>query len=299
MFIPTKVQFNLTYDIVFKEVFSDVKIASNLINVILNESFLPSDFKVMANELSSESIELKNSLFDVRLNVLNKYDIDLEMQKDKPYKYSLIDRIIFYNAKMIAKSIEEGDSTYRGKTCISVVFINFELKGYNKCVNTISYTDEEGREISKHKIYLIDLTKSDQCDNLKLKKWLELIKSEELNSFEGEDEVMSEVVKKVFTVNADERLRAKLLSQEKFMRDRQIELAAVKEDARAEGLQEGRAQGREEGRAQGLQEGKAQGREEGKVEGILEVARNMKAKNMPIDQIVELTSLSVDEINKL
>lgn len=295
MFIPTKVQFNLTYDIVFKEVFSDVKIASNLINVILNESFLPSDFKVMANELSSESIELKNSLFDVRLNVLNKYDIDLEMQKDKPYKYSLIDRIIFYHAKMIAKSIEEGDSTYKGKTCITVVFINFELKGYNKCVNTISYTDEEGREISKHKIYLIDLTKSDLCDNLKLKKWLELIKSEELNSFEGEDEVMSEVVKKVFTVNADERLRAKLLSQEKFIRDRQIELAAAKEDARAEGLKDGL----EEGKAQGIAQGILEGRKEGKVEGILEVARNMKAKNMPINQIVELTSLSVDEINKL
>ena len=118
---------------------------------------------------------------------------------------------------------------------------------------------------------------------------------------------MSEVVKKVFTVNADERLRAKLLSQEKFIRDRQIELAAVKEDARAEGLKEGLEEGLKEGKAQGIAQGIVQGREqgilegrkEGKVEGILEVARNMKAKNMPINQIVELTSLSVDEINKL
>ena len=77
MFNPTKVLFNLTYDLVFKEVFSDVVLASRLINVILNQNFKPEDLEVISNELPGGSLEVKNSLYDVRLNVLNKYDIDL------------------------------------------------------------------------------------------------------------------------------------------------------------------------------------------------------------------------------
>ena len=290
MFNPTKVLFNLTYDLVFKEVFSDVVLASRLINVILNQNFKPEDLEVISNELPGGSLEVKNSLYDVRLNVLNKYDIDLEMQKNQLHNDSLIDRIIFYNAKMIAQSVNTGSYYFKGKTCISVVFLNFPLSGFDKCVNTLSISDEKGRSLSKHKIYLIDLTKSYNCDNLILKRWLELIKSEKVEVFEG-DEIMSEVVKKVFSVNADERIRARLLSEEKYRRDREIELLSARDDAIKEGL----AKGLEQGLTQGLE----QGLEQGKMNAKLEIAKKMKEINLPLETIVELTSLNEDQIKKL
>lgn len=298
MFNPTKVLFNLTYDLVFKEVFSDVVLASRLINVILNQNFKPEDLEVISNELPGGSLEVKNSLYDVRLNVLNKYDIDLEMQKNQLHNDSLIDRIIFYNAKMIAQSVNAGSYYFKGKTCISVVFLNFPLSGFDKCVNTLSISDEKGRSLSKHKIYLIDLTKSYNCDNLILKRWLELIKSEKVEVFEG-DEIMSEVVKKVFSVNADERIRARLLSEEKYRRDREIELLSARDDAIKEGLAKGLEQGLTQGLEQGIEQGLEQGIEQGKMNAKLEIAKKMKEINLPLETIVELTSLNEDQIKKL
>ena len=45
--------------------------------------------------------------------------------------------------------------------------------------------------------------------------------------------------------------------------------------------------------------GKAEGRTEGKTEAKNEIAKKMKAKNMSIEEIVELTGLTKEEIEKL
>ena len=47
------------------------------------------------------------------------------------------------------------------------------------------------------------------------------------------------------------------------------------------------------------QKGIIEGRTEGLVEGKLEMAKAMKMKNYPIEDIAELTGLTVDVIKKL
>ena len=64
---------------------------------------------------------------------------------------------------------------------------------------------------------------------------------------------------------------------------------------RREALAEGKAKGKNEG----LAEGKAKGLAEGKAEGKAEIAINLLKKNYPIDEIVEITGLSKEEIEKL
>jgi len=59
--------------------------------------------------------------------------------------------------------------------------------------------------------------------------------------------------------------------------------------------EESRAEGRTEGRA----EGRSEGRSEGRAEGIMEVARKMLRRRRPLDEIVEDTGLSHDEIELL
>ena len=46
-------------------------------------------------------------------------------------------------------------------------------------------------------------------------------------------------------------------------------------------------------------EGKAEGIEKGIEEGLLKVAKNMLTKNTPLDYIVEITGLSMEELKVL
>ena len=52
-------------------------------------------------------------------------------------------------------------------------------------------------------------------------------------------------------------------------------------------------------RREALAEGKTEGLAEGKAEGKAEIAINLLKKNYPIDEIVEITGLSKEEIEKL
>jgi predicted transposase/invertase (TIGR01784 family) len=59
----------------------------------------------------------------------------------------------------------------------------------------------------------------------------------------------------------------------------------------------------EQFRAEGRQEGRQEGREEGRQEGSLEkayaFARKLIRRNMPFEEICELTDLSLDEVKRL
>ena len=65
--------------------------------------------------------------------------------------------------------------------------------------------------------------------------------------------------------------------------------------AKLEGLQEGREEGLQEGREKGLQEGRLEGRQEEKRA----IARNMKALNLPVETITQISGLTREEIEQL
>ena len=66
-------------------------------------------------------------------------------------------------------------------------------------------------------------------------------------------------------------------------------------NARLEGHAEGRAEGREEGRAEGREEGRA----EGKTEEKNAIALKMRQAGLPIEQIMQFTGLSEENIKSL
>ncbi len=57
--------------------------------------------------------------------------------------------------------------------------------------------------------------------------------------------------------------------------------------------------GIEKGRKEGKEEGRIEGKKEGKEEGRKEFALKLLAHNYPLDEIADLTDLSIDEIKKL
>lgn len=63
--------------------------------------------------------------------------------------------------------------------------------------------------------------------------------------------------------------------------------------------EEGKAKGMAEGMAKGVAEGMAKGMAEGEDNANRNSARKMKAKGYAVDDIIEITGLTADEIEKL
>ena len=57
--------------------------------------------------------------------------------------------------------------------------------------------------------------------------------------------------------------------------------------------------GREEGLQQGLEQGLREGREQGREEELIQVAMKLMKKGIPLDEVVEITGLSVERLKDL
>jgi predicted transposase/invertase (TIGR01784 family) len=77
----------------------------------------------------------------------------------------------------------------------------------------------------------------------------------------------------------------------------------LKREWRDEGVKRGIKKGMKEGMEKGIKEGIEKGIKEGVNKGqhqkALEIAKALKASGMTIEQIAQLTSLTLDELNKL
>ena len=60
-----------------------------------------------------------------------------------------------------------------------------------------------------------------------------------------------------------------------------------------------REEGRAEGEALGLEKGREEGREEGGLAKALEVAKELMAMGLPLDQIIQATKLTKEQLTAL
>ena len=113
------------------------------------------------------------------------------------------------------------------------------------------------------------------------------------------------------TISKDEIERAHFRSRRMFLMDMEHNLIAAKDEGREEGREEGwnkgLAEGLAEGRSEGLAEGLAEGRSEGLAEGrskgealkAFAIAKSLLKRKRPIDEIIEDTGLSREEVENL
>ena len=167
------VDYPLSNDIIFVETFSSIKPLYSLISAILpNIKFAIDDIE-LSNTTIHNGIDLKSSELDIHFSISNHIDIDLEMQNQKP-SYRMERRLLFYLSQILSRSMEKGDN-YLGKDCYVICLLNFELfKNDTKCVREFKFSSDE-LIIEGAKVITIDLTKAQNCDNINLKKWLELL----------------------------------------------------------------------------------------------------------------------------
>jgi predicted transposase/invertase (TIGR01784 family) len=229
----------------------------------------------------------KLGILDVRVHTATGRIIDVEVQV-KPFS-TMRERILFYQAKLLAEQLHAGRPYERLRQVINVVLCNYVLlpeeKGY---LHSYELRNSESGNLFTEltRIVIIELVKLTEDNGRAEWPWLRLFtcrKREEYEMLAERHPEVRKVVGELKRLSWSERRRLIAESREKWRLDQQ----AREEDRFSEGLQQGKTEGIKEGIWQGSQEAR------------LETARKMKQAGLPLEQITDFTGLSTEEIDAL
>lgn len=281
-------------DIIFKAFFSR------------NEKFL----KSFLNAILGENVKIKKVMHDVRLEQLTKemkygvLDLDVELESGELINvemqlkdnHNIEERTTFYASKKIVEQLEPKGKYEDLKKVIVIAILNYsfiKLPQYVTETVRVAKADKEYEINNTIKYYYIELEKfRNQNPNMeeKINQWLAFIDMERGDLLEMAKEKNKEIKE---ATDAYEELTG----DDEIKRIAEIRLMSELEEQSA--LATARAKGTEEGLRQGKEEGLKQGKEEGKKQKQNEIAKRMLSKGINIEEIIELTKLSKEEIEKL
>ena len=233
----------------------------------------------------------KETIVDVKCITKNGTVVIIEVQLSGNSRFP--ERILYYWSTNYSKLLKKGEEYEDLTPVISINLLNFNLNKNDKNVHScyMIYDTKNARLLTDHlQIHIIELKKFKFKDN-DLKKdlnyWLGFFTTKDMEGY------MSEIVKeKPIMEEAHKRynnfIRSRLMmseyeKKEIYQYDKQITL----KEERQEGIKEG------------IKKGKLEGIKEGEKNKAISMAKSMKAKNMDINLISEITGLTIKEINKL
>ena len=256
------------------------------------------DIEHLRNEQIPLRIDSKKSVYDLYCKTDDGSKIIVELQND-PQKY-FVDRAIYYSTFPVQAQVEKGDPEYKLCPIYVVSILNFtlpELEGEENVLSTFRLKElNTGRELSnKYTFVFIELGKFN-------KQLHQLDKNNILDGFyyclkhisklqERPLELQQEIMARLF-----EAARVAALQPEEF--EEYIGTMVTERDIKNY-ISYATEQGKKEGLAEGIAIGKAEGKVEGEAEGIQKTARNLKAKGISVELIMECTGLSAEEVENL
>jgi len=270
-------------DIIFKLLFGDersIEILTGFLKAVLD---IPeSDYEnvvIVDPHLLRQHEGDKLGILDVKVKTKSQKVIDIEIQiKPKP---NLEKRVVLYLSKMVTEQIGTGRDYAKIQRAISIVITDYTLKHDNDNYhNRYSLCDKTGRQFTDIlEVNTLELSKlPETADGTALWAWLKFLKSESREEFEmvaEKNPTIGKAVARLVELSQDERTR--MLYESRQMLEWDIDI--------------GKQTARQEGRLEGMQAGRQ--------DGLLLVARNMLKRNRPIDEIMEDTGLTAEEIETL
>ncbi len=301
---------NLKDDIVFQELFGKQKnsaITQHLLSLILQKEIYNIDIDVNKRMLGNRK-DSKIGRLDIRAKFNDGEECNIELQVS-PHKY-MEKRMLFYWASMYQNKVGKGEQYDKLKPTISILIADYKIKELEEIekYHTIWNLREQeyySKIITKDiEMHILEIPKIKNNEILKdeLALWLKFIENpqnKEVNEKMSDNRFLDQAREELADLSDDPDFQYMVLSRTLFLMDQEV----YKEQAMEEGREEGLRQGKEEGRKQGIKEGKKEGMEEGIKEGIKEEKINMAKKllklKMSIEQIVEITELTEEEIKKI
>lgn len=238
--------------------------------------------------------------------------IIVEVQNTREIYY--LERILFGVAKAITEHIELGQLYSEVKKVYSISILYFDIgrgtdylyHGQNSFVGVhtgdlLEVSTKEKNAIVRKlpaeifpEYFLIRVNEFNKVAVTPLEEWIEYLKTGVIHpdtKAPGLEEARRKLV--YYNMNKAEQLAY----------DEHINAIMIQNDVLSTAAMEGRQEGRQEGLAEGRQESLAEGRQEGLAEGRMEEkqanARRMKALNLPVETICQVTGLSAGEIESL
>jgi len=237
------------------------------------------DVEIVENkELSSDTIEGKFGLLDVRAKRLDGTQINIEVQLCN--EGNMVERTLFYNCKLYVEGIKKGEDYIDLKKVITINILNFNYLPYQEFhISSHHRIDQHPEELltEKSEIHFIELKKfytSGVYDiHNSLHRWLKYfdqnINEYELKELVEMDHAIAAAEDKTKQVAASEEDLRYYEALEAARRDRNSALNYAKNQGIVEGELKGITKGELKGKAEGELIGIAKGELKGKAEGEL------------------------------
>ena len=265
-------------DIIFQAIFGEVGSEN------ITKDFLE---KILKRKIEKISLDknpiLRRELKDDKLGVLDivteldgKEKCNIEMQLID--KSNIIERMLYYWSKMYTKQIKSGDDYNKLEKTIVILIADFNIKGLEEVEYHSTWKIIETNSVKK--LILTDKFELDIIELLKIKgrenekdqllDWLVFLEnpeSERVTRKMEENENLKEAVKKLDRISEDEKMQRIIELREKAIRDEHAIYA--------------------------------KGIDDGAKEREIQIAKNMIKKGMNVADIIEITGLTKEEIEKL
>ena len=278
-------------DVVFQILFvffGSEEITKDLLSAILDEQINTIDLNQNI-VLRRKNPKDKMGIVDVLAKINdNEYcNIEMQVSDDK----DIIKRILYYWSKQYSKELQKGHPYIDLKRTINVLIANFKidiLKNLEFHTQWKIIEENHPKTIltNKFEIHILELekVKEEYKKNKENKKaqWLLFLddpETEEVKEIMEKNEDVKEAVIEVRKLSQDEQLQREAELREKAIMDEKAIYQA--------GLDNGK------------EEGEKLGRKKGRVETMKEVAKKLLKQNMNIENVAEITGLTIEEIEKL
>ncbi len=288
-------------DIVFKKLFGSPdhpNLTLSFVNAILEVAGLPRavNLSIQNPYTTGDFPENKVNVLDILYKDETGKDIQLEMQMEA--HAGLAQRMIHNWTQVYNRQIDKGQDYPMHRPVISIWILNETQWGDGLWFHLFRFCCALSGQLLHDDACII---------TIELPVWIQLIRNtggdilkgvEQWNYFltqaKGKDseELLATLVDPVFREAVDLMTDFNLIKRLRHAYDLRQETLHVIASYKRTGYEEGKAKGLVDGKA----EGQAEGRAEGRAEALRDTARRMKARGLPIEDIVAITGLSVGEI---
>ena len=223
----------------------------------------------------------KESIVDVKCITEDNQTVIIEIQLQGNQYF--IRRSLYYWANSYSSLLNKSENYTKLSPVISINVLDFilfnDIKDFHSCY--LLKEIKHNKILTDHcMLHYIELPKFNlNNDKEKLSSWIKFFKGENMSNLIKENNIFEEVEKRCQSfIDSDPLINA--------YRKKEWNKYFYKDMMNVE-------------REEGIKEGKLEGIKEGEKNKAISMAKSMKAKNMDINLISEITGLNIEEINKL
>lgn len=264
-------------DFCFKELMQNENVRKGFIAAILGMS--PDEIKetrLLPTHLIKHYSDDKLAILDVRVELNNKVQIDMEMQVGEFAYWT--ERSSFYLSKMFVEQMSEGNKYDILEKCIHIGIIDFELFPDDEEYYSRFHLREDSRNTlytDKLEIHVIELPKVKkriypENDILCWTNFFNIESKKELDAMMNKNEYIDEACEQIMKISADDIKRIEYEERVKAIRDYNTQMKANYK----------------------------KGIEKGKNQIYISLIKSKLEKGKSIEEIADEIELSVEEVKK-